>query len=162
MAPRTGYYGSMLAPEEALRKLSERGARMTAQRRAVLDILSGNNAHPTADEIVALVRRRLGCVSSATIYNTLDTLEEMGFVRRIDGLEQRAHFDPDTSVHQHAVCTKCRRVWDVAPMSCPDDLPEGFGVTDIIVQGVCSKCEGTTQGSQGRQTKQEKEIRQER
>ena len=113
---------------------------MTAQRHAVLDILAGNRTHPTAEDIIAEVRRRLGCVASATIYNTLGSLEDLGFVRRIDGLEQRAHFDPDTSDHQHAICLKCRRVWDVASLSAPDDLPEGFEVLDILVQGVCGLC----------------------
>lgn len=113
---------------------------MTAQRRAVLEILSGNRTHPAAEEIVERVQERLGCVAPATIYNTLETLEELGFVRRIDGLEQRAHFDPDTSEHQHAICSKCRRVWDVAAMTPPPDLPSGFRTTDILVQGTCKDC----------------------
>lgn len=140
MANRDQVYGTMLKPDEAERRLREQGARMTAQRLAVLEILSGNRTHPTADEIVADVRDRLGCVAPATIYNTLETLEELGFVRRIDGLEPRAHFDPDTSEHQHAICLRCKRVWDVEQMEAPDDLPEGFEVTDILVQGTCGQC----------------------
>lgn len=137
--------GKMLSPDEAERSLREQGARMTAQRRAVLSILSGNRTHPTADEVVGEVRQRLGCVSPATIYNTLQTLEELGFVRRIDGLEQRAHFDPDTSEHEHAICVGCRRVWDVASIASPADLPEGFEVSDILVQGICKDCAGQNQ-----------------
>lgn len=140
MANRDQVYGAMLKPDEAERRLREQGARMTAQRLAVLEILSGNRTHPTADEIVADVRDRLGCVAPATIYNTLETLEELGFVRRIDGLEQRAHFDPDTSEHQHAICLECKRVWDVEQMEVPDDLPEDFEVLDILVQGTCGQC----------------------
>lgn len=113
---------------------------MTAQRLAVLDILSGNRTHPTAEGIVSEVEKRLGCVAPATIYNTLDALEELGFVRRIEGLEHKAHFDPDTSDHQHAICLKCKRVWDVEPVAPPSSLPQKFEVRDIIIQGVCSKC----------------------
>ncbi len=130
----------MLDPGDAERRLCEQGARMTAQRRAVLSILHGNRTHPTADEIVSEVRNRLGCVAPATIYNTLEALEDLGFVRRIDGLEQRAHFDPDTSVHQHAICSRCRRVWDVAPIADPPDLPDGFRITSIQIQGTCAEC----------------------
>jgi Fur family peroxide stress response transcriptional regulator len=140
MAERSERYGAMLVPEEAASRLRERGARMTAQRRAVLDILYGNRTHPTAEEMVREVRNRLGCVSAATVYNTLQTLEDMGFVRRIDGLESRAHYDPDTSEHQHIICKNCRRVWDVSSIELPTDLPEGFKVTDILVQGVCAQC----------------------
>ncbi len=60
-------YGSMLSPREAERRLREAGARMTAQRHAVLEILAGNRTHPTAEEIIAMVRDKLGCVSTATV-----------------------------------------------------------------------------------------------
>ncbi len=136
----------MLLPEEAARILKETGARMTAQRRAVLEILSGNRTHPTAEQILRQVEERLGCVAPATVYNTLETLERMGFVRRIDGLEQRAHFDPDTSVHQHAICSRCRRVWDVAEIDPPADLPKGFRAKEIIVQGTCEHCSSLATG----------------
>jgi len=95
------------------------------------------------------VRKRLGCVAPATIYNTLDALEQLGFVRRIDGLEQRARFDPDTSDHHHAVCLDCRKVFDVAAIPHPADLPEGFRVTDILIQGLCKDC---AQGGPGSST----------
>lgn len=140
MASRNEVYGAMLSPKEAETSLRSEGARMTAQRKAVLNILAGNRTHPTAEEVVGEVRDRLGCVAPATIYNTLQTLEELGFVRRIDGLENRAHFDPDTSEHEHAICVRCRRVWDVASAAVPDDLPEGFEISDILVQGVCKSC----------------------
>lgn len=140
MPKQSDVYGTMLAPEEAEQRLRESGARMTAQRHAVLNILSGNRTHPTAEEIIAEVRDRLGCVAPATIYNTLETLEGLGFVRRIDGLEQCAHFDPDTSEHQHAICMRCKRVWDVAKIAEPPDLPERFQVVDILVQGICERC----------------------
>jgi Fur family transcriptional regulator, peroxide stress response regulator len=130
----------MLEVEDVESRLREHGSRFTAQRRAVIEILSGNRTHPTADELVAVVRERLGCVSPATIYNTLETLEELGFVLRIDGLESSAHFDPDTSDHQHAICTKCRKVWDVRETPPPPDLPESFEVTDVLFQGTCSDC----------------------
>lgn len=130
----------MLCPEQAETQLRRGGARMTAQRYAVLDALSGNRTHPTAEELVAQVREKLGCVSTATIYNTLDTLVQLGFVRRLDGLEHKAHFDPDTSDHQHAICLRCKSVWDVGPVAMPADLPPDFNVQDTLIQGICGQC----------------------
>ena len=135
----------MLQPEHAAAQLRAQGARMTAQRRAVLEILSGNRTHPTAEALVAQVRDRLGCVAPGTIYNTLETLAELGLVRRIVGLEQKAHFDPDTSDHQHAICLQCRTVWDVSPLGTPGDLPQGFTVLNTLIQGVCGSCARETQ-----------------
>lgn len=140
MSRRYDVYGEMLTPELAEARLRDVGARMTAQRRAVLKILSGNRTHPTADAIISLVRARLGYVSPATIYNTLEALEDLGFVRRIDGLEHRAHFDPDTSDHQHAICRKCKRVWDVDRIQPLPDLPGNFKIEDILIQGICEDC----------------------
>jgi len=133
-------YGAMLKPEEAEHELRGQGARITAQRRAVLDILHGNRTHPTAEALVDEVRLRLGCVAPGTIYNTLETLVKLGFVRRIDGLEQKAHFDPDTSDHQHAICLQCRTVWDVGPVEHPADVPAGFTVLNTLIQGICGRC----------------------
>ena len=138
-------YGAMLDPRQAERQLREQGARMTAQRHAVLEILSGNRTHPTAEAMVAEVRERLGCVAPATIYNTLDTLVKLGCVRRIDGLEQKAHFDPDTSDHEHAICLQCRTVWDVGPVQSPADVPQGFAVLNTLIQGICGPCAHQTQ-----------------
>lgn len=133
-------FGAMLKPEEAESQLREQGARMTAQRYAVLDILAGNRTHPTAEGLVAEVRERLGCVAPATIYNTLETLVNLGFVRRLDGLEQKAHFDPDTSDHQHAICLACREVWDIGPVAQIPDVPDGFTVLNTLIQGICEHC----------------------
>ena len=113
---------------------------MTAQRRAVLEILKDNRTHPTAEALIEQVRGKLGCVAPATIYNTLQALETLGFVRRIDGLENKAHFDPDTSPHQHAICSNCKWIWDVSSMSLPKDMPAGFLLKDILFLGTCSMC----------------------
>jgi len=129
--------GRMLSVTGAQSALKEAGARMTAQRLAVLSILEGNRTHPTAEAIVRQVQGRLGYVSPATIYNTLDSLEKIGMVRRIEGLEPKTHFDPDTSPHQHAICRVCGRVFDIDEV--PVVVPE-FQVQDIVVHGVCAKC----------------------
>ncbi|MHB0999918.1 MAG: Fur family transcriptional regulator [Armatimonadota bacterium] len=133
-------HGSMLEPGQAVTMLKKCGARMTAQRYAVLDILHDNRTHPTAEMVIEQVRERLGCVSTATVYNTLETLEELGLIRRIDGLEQKAHFDPDTSNHQHALCRECRKVWDVERIDAINGLPDNFTVEDILIQGICTDC----------------------
>ena len=138
--PRWAAYGQMLTPEEAERRLREQGSRMTAPRRALIQLLAGNGGHPTAEDLTTRVRAHLGKIPAATVYNVLDALESAGLVRRVAGLEPRAHFDPDTSPHEHALCTHCRQVWDVPAPALPSHLPEGFLVSDILIQGVCRPC----------------------
>ena len=46
--------------------------RMTKQRRIILEELRKVRSHPTADEIYAMVRRRLPRISLGTVYRNLD------------------------------------------------------------------------------------------
>lgn len=136
------YYGAMIDPDIAIKVLKQLGARMTAQRFTVLDILHNNYSHPSAEEIIDKVRERLGHVSTATIYNTLDTLEKHGFIMKLDGLETKSHYDPNTKEHSHCICTKCKSIFDVAydikDSNC--DLPNNFVVSNVIFHGTCDNC----------------------
>ncbi len=92
--------------------LRERGMRVTPQRVVVHRALRELDRHVTADELLDAVTERLPNVSLPTIYATLELLEELGMVRRV----QRAGttlFDPRTEHHHHLVCTSCGSVEDV-------------------------------------------------
>ena len=73
--------------------LRERGMRVTPQRVVLHRALRELDRHVTADELLDSVADRLPNVSLPTIYATLELLEELGMVRRV----QRAGttlFDP--------------------------------------------------------------------
>ena len=81
--------------------------RVTPQRVVLHRALRELDRHVTADELLDAVAERLPNVSLPTIYATLDLLEELGMVRRV----QRAGttlFDPRTEPHHHLVCTSLR------------------------------------------------------
>jgi len=92
--------------------LRERGMRVTSQRVVVDRALRELGRHVTADELLDVVAERLPNVSLPTIYATLDLLEGLGRVRRV----QRAGttlFDPRVDAHHHMVCTACGSIEDV-------------------------------------------------
>ena len=130
----------MLNINTAAKALKKAGARMTAQRYSVLEILENNTSHPTVDEIVEQVKRKIGHVSIATIYNTLDVLEEHGLVRKIHGLEAKSHYDPNTSNHHHAICVRCKKVFDLFFKLPDENTPINFKINDIVLQGLCKNC----------------------
>ena len=66
-----------------LERLRTRGWRVTPQRRAVAEVLTGDHVHLTADEVHERARARLPEVSLATVYNTLGELVDMGEVLEI-------------------------------------------------------------------------------
>src|SRR3954454_2227841 len=92
--------------------LHERGMRVTPQRVLLHRALRELDRHVTADELLESVADRLPSVSLPTIYATLELLEQLGMVRRV----QRAGttlFDPRTEPHHHLVCTSCGSVADL-------------------------------------------------
>ncbi len=126
--------------------LRARGQRVTAQRVVMYRALRDLDRHVTAEELLAAVDERLPNVSLPTVYATLELLEELGMVRRIEG-GQAARFDPRTDPHHHLLCTRCGALQDVeAPLDATRLLQEarasGFdseGV-DTVVRGRCQTC----------------------
>ena len=98
--------------DELSTALRERGMRVTPQRVVLHRALRELDRHVTADELLDAVAARLPNVSLPTIYATLDLLEELGMVRRV----QRAGttlFDPRTDSHHHLICTGCGSIEDL-------------------------------------------------
>lgn len=90
-------------------ELRAQGLRVTPARRAVWDTLRSAERHLAADEIVALAVGSGRAVELASVYRTLELLEDLGLVRRsrlLDAATTRwelAHADE----HFHMVCTVC-------------------------------------------------------
>jgi Fe2+ or Zn2+ uptake regulation protein len=126
--------------------LHARGMRVTPQRVLLHRALRELDRHVTADELLDAVGDALPNVSLPTIYATLDLLEELGMVRRV----QRAGttlFDPRTDSHHHLICTGCGSIEDL-----DSDLDtarleraaarRGFEHERIeaVVHGRCARC----------------------
>jgi len=98
--------------EELTTALRDRGMRVTSQRVIVHRALRELDRHVTADELLDAVAERLPNVSLPTIYATLELLEELGMVRRV----QRAGttlYDPRIQPHHHLVCAECGSIEDL-------------------------------------------------
>lgn len=119
--------------------------RMTRQRQQILAVLAAKRTHPSAEEVLAEVRRVLPRVSLGSVYRNLRLLREAGLVREIVTSEGR-RYDAVTSPHPHFVCERCSRVYDlaepVAAEALRQALPEGFAVSQIHLElrGTCSEC----------------------
>ena len=49
-------------------------------------------------------------MSLTTVYNTLETLYEMGEISKLDIDSDKAHFDPDNKRHHHFQCSSCKKI----------------------------------------------------
>ena len=92
--------------------LRTRGLRLTGPRRVVLEVVRGTDAHPTAEHVHRLARRRLPRVSLGTVYRNLRLLVAEGLVQELPG--PHARFDGNISDHHHFTCVGCGRITDIA------------------------------------------------
>jgi Fur family peroxide stress response transcriptional regulator len=133
------------------------GLPLTVQRRVILEALAGRADHPTADEILAQVRRRLPEVSRTTVYRVLDTLVRLGVAAKICSPGAGVRFDPKTDRHHHLVCVHCEKVMDFeAPplnaLRLPDVGTRAFTIHDYSIhfRGLCADCEKRVGGREKR------------
>lgn len=87
--------------------------RTTQQLAATYDVLAASSDHPTAEQILARVRRRIPRVSLGTVYRNLDKLREQGRARVVRVASGVSHFDAVVDAHDHFVCEACGAVSDL-------------------------------------------------
>lgn len=132
---------------DLLTRLRARDWRLSAQRRAVAQVLVGEHVHLTAEQVHDLARERLPEISRATVYNTLNELVAMGELVEVDVAEGPKRYDHNvTERHDHLVCEGCQTIRDVPRSKPPPAIAEpargGFLVTGVEVtyRGLCPAC----------------------
>ena len=133
--------------EHASQQLSRAGYRSGGARRQVVELLAGEGCALTALEI----DRRLDSVGRASVYRTLDQLEQLHLIQRVEiGGDAAGYERVDSDEHHHhLVCERCGRL---TPFS-SEDLEEeieaigrrtGFQIAahDVVLRGACARCAG--------------------
>ena len=138
------------AVARALAMLRSGGHRITAARRAVIEVLASTSDHPSADQLCGWVSARYPAVHRATVYRTLERLIALGVVTHvhIGGGATTYHLaDSDGSDHLHANCRVCGRIIDL-----PADLLDPIGsrlaqdsrfhldAAHVALSGTCFGC----------------------
>lgn len=119
--------------------------KLTPQRLAILSYLNGNTSHPSAEDIYKAVQEQFPTMSFATVYNTLEALKNKGNVQELKIDRTKKRYDPDSTVHHHLICNKCKSIIDIRKdfnLSLPAEMTEGFDMlgNSIEFYGVCNKC----------------------
>ncbi len=143
----------MEGKQEMLNRFVERcrqaGLKITPQRIAVYEILINSHNHPTVEEIYEEVKKRYPFVSLATVYRTVETLEQMGLAKKVCYWGSSARYDANTEEHHHLICVKCGAIRDLymdQELSIPEEL-EGFKTEgySVNVYGLCPDCRKESQ-----------------
>jgi Fur family peroxide stress response transcriptional regulator len=143
-----------MSPDRIARRLEEfealcrrLGVPLTVQRRVVLQTVLARDDHPTADEILEAVKDRVPGISRTTVYRVLDTLANMGAIRRLHHAGASARFDGKVHRHHHMICKQCNKVIDLEDeklnrLRISHVSSEQFDIEDFSVHliGTCSAC----------------------
>ncbi|MGH7819412.1 MAG: Fur family transcriptional regulator [Candidatus Binatia bacterium] len=121
--------------------------RATRQKDAVLRAARASGDHPTAEMIYETVRREIPRISLGTVYRNLQRLVSEGALSLAPVGERSARFDRMTAPHDHFVCERCERIFDVMrePTGSVDFgtlRTKGFSVRShtLSIYGTCPEC----------------------
>jgi Fe2+ or Zn2+ uptake regulation protein len=127
--------------------LRARGHRVTLPRLLVHRHLRRRDGHVTPEQVHSELAPQLPSLSPATIYGTLDLLNELGFVRRVSRPRGGTVYDPRVEPHHHVICRLCGGIQD---LDADVDSAEaersaraaGFAVErgELQLSGICADC----------------------
>jgi Fur family ferric uptake transcriptional regulator len=138
--------------ERAERALAAAGRKRGGARRALLELLAGQECALTAVEIEHTLGARGGRrrVSRASVYRILDELEELGLVQRVETGQAMVRYErlcEHEHHHHHLVCDGCGLVMpfsDEGLERAIDDLSERVPLAvsehEIVLHGSCRDC----------------------
>lgn len=136
--------------ELAVHALATEGRRTGGARRAVVDLLAGQDCCLSAQEIADRIRAQGKRVGVASVYRALDLLHGHGLVQRVEVGEGGARFEavvPGGEHHHHAVCERCGRLTpfedaglERAIGRLSDRLGHRVDAHDVLIRGECAGC----------------------
>lgn len=134
-----------------LEQLTEKGFRLTSQRRVLVEIIEQARSHLDAATLLELARKREPRINRATVYRTLDLLKSLRLIDELDlmHLEGEKHFYEVRTRwdHLHLACFKCGAIIEyMSPTfrQLKEEIAQKnefeIGVIRLEVGGLCTKC----------------------
>lgn len=137
--------------QHAEQQLRAAGHRASVPRSAVLELVGRQDCVLSAREIADELRASGREVGVATVYRTLEVLESMRLVQRLDVGGTSARYEPampgGEHHHHHLVCERCGKVTpfeDAKLERAIDDLGDRLDYLvadhDVVLRGSCPRC----------------------
>lgn len=117
------------------------GLRVTPQRIAVMEALQ-KSKHPSADNLIELIRKTNPHIAVGTIYKVLETFVKNNLVKKVDTQQDVMRYDAIMEPHHHLYCESTNRIEDYYD----DELtnlvseylkkknPQNFEVSEVKIQ----------------------------
>ncbi|HDY69051.1 MAG: transcriptional repressor [Candidatus Scalindua sediminis] len=132
--------------DKVVERFKSKKLKITPQRLGIFEILEGNTAHLSAEDVFKEIRKSYPTISFTTVYKTLEIMEKMGEIMKITIDEERKHYDPNTDSHHHIICLRCSKISDIKDGSIKPKLPREIldeftpSSYHISFYGTCKKC----------------------
>lgn len=118
------------------------------QREEIIKVVKELYTHPTAEEIYMIVKAKDPGVSRSTVYRNLGDLVENNVINKISMLVGPDRYDAVKEFHNHAICTKCGKVFDFEynfeyeKIRNAIEKQTGVEISNkgIVLDGICSSC----------------------
>lgn len=138
--------------EKVKEKLKIKGFKLTPQRRCIIEtMMNSKGEHLSSEEVYNIVKEQCPEIGLATVYRTLQLLDEVKVVSKLnldDGCSRyEMNFDEEQHSHHHLICRECSKVIEVEE-DLLDTLEEiieknyKFEILnhDVKIFGICEKC----------------------
>ncbi len=133
-------------------RLLERGHKLTPQRWAIIAIfLMNRGRHLSADDVYSMLKETHPNNGIATVYRTLELLEEIEVLKKLDFGDGRARYevrDEDNHHHHHLVCQSCGKIIEfeddlLGALEMAIERKTGFRINDHVAKffGTCAECQ---------------------
>ena len=129
--------------------LNSKKLRKTPERFTILEKIFSLNKHFEVDTLHEMLEEDSFHVSKATIYNTINLLNECGLVRKYSFDNQQAKYGKvtsNTTNHFYLICTECGKIKDIkdlefsAYMNARKYSSFTTKYFQLYVYGVCNNC----------------------
>jgi Fe2+ or Zn2+ uptake regulation protein len=133
--------------ESLIKKMREKGLKLTPQRLAIVDVLFDKNLlHPSARIIYDAAKPKTKRLSLSTVYFTLNELSRHGIIKTLEFDKMENRYDGNITDHINLVCKECHTIIDYKIPIVIDSREvtrkTKFWVTDTRLEyyGYCQKC----------------------
>jgi Fur family transcriptional regulator, peroxide stress response regulator len=120
-------------------RLIEKGLRVTPQRVAIYDAILKLRNHPTAEEIIAIIKKDQPHIATGTVYKVLDSLVENELIRKVKTERDIMRYDAITENHHHLYCAESDRIEDYFDTELNEIIGNYFitkGIPDFEIEDV--------------------------
>jgi len=134
-----------------LDELVSKGVRLTAQRRALIEVIQEARDHLDAGSLLERARQREPNIDRATVYRTIELLKKMRLIDELDLMHlqgEKHYYEVKTRRdHVHLACFRCGRIEEFTSplferLKAEISHQAGFAIrlTRLEVGGTCRNC----------------------